>query len=325
MTTLVTGGAGYIGSITARALRASGRSVVVIDSLENGHAEKVRDAPLFVGNIADQDLVTRVCTENDVDEIVHFAAYKAVGESMTNPTKYFDNNVVGSQRLIDAATRAGVERFVFSSTASAYGTPDENPVDENAQLRPESVYAETKIMIERLLHWYGITMGLRSVSLRYFNAAGASDDATLGEDWKHSQNLLPHVMKAVLGHSPTLQVFGTDYSTPDGTGVRDYIHVEDLATAHVLALDYLASGGDTLICNIGTGKGTSVFDIIKATERVTGQKVPYVVTDRRPGDPAIYYADARLANERLGFTAVRSIDDMVRTAYEWHRNHLDGV
>lgn len=321
MTVLITGGAGYIGSITARMIRASGRAVVILDSLENGHRNAVGDAPFVQGDIADQSLVERLCREHNVDEVVHFAAYKAVGESMEQPGRYFANNVSGSQRLFDALHRVGVNRIVFSSTAAVYGTPDSVPVRETDPIKCESVYAETKWMIERTLGWYSQTTPLRSVCLRYFNAAGAASDSTLGEDWRHSQNLVPHVMKALLGHAPALKVFGNDYPTPDGTGVRDYIHVEDLAAAHVSALDHLAAGGESLTCNVGTGHGASVMDIIAATERVTGKNVPYEIVARRAGDPAECWADASFINEKFGWTATRSLDDIIASAYAWHSTH----
>ena len=321
MTVLITGGAGYIGSITTRLIRSTGRGVVVLDTLENGHRKAVGDAPFVQGDIADTELVERVCREHGVDEVIHFAAYKAVGESMENPTKYFQNNVTGSQRLFDALTRAGIDRIVFSSTAAVYGTPESVPVRETDTLSCESVYAETKLMIERTLGWYSKTTNMRSVVLRYFNAAGATEDSQLGEDWRHSQNLIPHVMKALLGHSPALKVFGNDFPTPDGTGVRDYIHVEDLAQAHVSALDHLARGGNSITCNVGTGFGTSVMQIIEATERVTGKKVPYEIVDRRAGDPAECYADASLINRTFSWSPTKSLDDIIRTAYNWHSSH----
>lgn len=321
MTTLVTGGAGYIGSITTRAIRATGRAVVVLDTLENGHRKAVGDAPFVQGDIADTDLVERVCREHGVDEVVHFAAYKAVGESMADPGKYFANNVTGSQRLFAALRGAGVDRVVFSSTAGIYGTPEVVPVAESAEPRCESVYAETKLMIERTLDWYARTTPMRHVSLRYFNAAGASSDATLGEDWRHSQNLIPHVMRALLGQGPELQVFGDDYPTPDGTGVRDYIHVEDLATAHVAALDHLAAGGRSITCNVGTGFGTSVLQVIEAAERVTGRAVPHRFTGRRAGDPAQCYADASLIHKVFGWSPTRSLDDIIDSAHHWHLSH----
>ena len=321
MTTLITGGAGYIGSITTRLIRSTGRAVVVLDTLENGHRKAVGDAPFVQGDIADTDLVERVCREHQVDEVVHFAAYKAVGESMENPAKYFQNNVTGSQKLCDALSRAGVNRVVFSSTAGIYGTPDVVPVTENAEPRCESVYAETKLMIEKTLQWYSRTTNMRHVSLRYFNAAGAATDGTLGEDWRFSQNLIPHVMKAAMGASPSLTVFGNDFPTPDGTGVRDYIHVEDLATAHVAALEYLRNNGDSVTCNVGTGFGTSVMEIIHATERVTGKNVPYSVSARRAGDPAECYADTHRIQQLFDWSPTRSLDDIIATAFAWHSSH----
>ena len=324
MTVLITGGAGYIGSITTRLIRASGRGVVVLDTLENGHRKAVGDAPFVQGDIADSDLIARVVAEHGVDEVVHFAAYKAVGESMTNPGKYFNNNVTGSQKLFEALHQAGVTRVVFSSTAAVYGTPQSVPVRETDVLSCESVYAETKMMIEKTLGWYSQTTKMRNVCLRYFNAAGASEDATLGEDWRFSQNLIPHVMKAVLGFAPALTVFGNDFPTPDGTGVRDYIHVEDLARAHVAALDYLSKENDSITCNVGTGHGTSVMDIINATERVTGKKVPHEIAGRRAGDPSECYADARLINETFGWSPTHSLDDIISSAYAWHSSHPQG-
>jgi UDP-glucose-4-epimerase GalE len=324
MTVLITGGAGYIGSITTRLIRASGRGVVVLDTLENGHRKAVGDAPFVQGDVADSDLIARVVDEYGVDEVVHFAAYKAVGESMLNPGKYFSNNVTGSQKLFESLHKAGVTRVVFSSTAAVYGTPQSVPVRETDVLSCESVYAETKLMIEKTLGWYSQTTPMRNVCLRYFNAAGASEDATLGEDWRYSQNLIPHVMKAVLGFAPALTVFGNDFPTPDGTGVRDYIHVEDLARAHVAALDYLAKGNDSITCNVGTGHGTSVMDIIATTERVTGKKVPYEIAGRRAGDPSECYADPRRINETFGWSPTRSLDDISSSAYAWHTSHPHG-
>ncbi|MBJ7490825.1 MAG: UDP-glucose 4-epimerase GalE [Ilumatobacteraceae bacterium] len=324
MTVLITGGAGYIGSITTRLIRASGRGVVVLDTLENGHRKAVGDAPFVQGDIADSDLIARVVAEHQVDEVVHFAAYKAVGESMSNPGKYFSNNVTGSQKLFESLHKAGVTRVVFSSTAAVYGTPQSVPVRESDVLSCESVYAETKLMIEKTLGWYSHTTPMRNVCLRYFNAAGASEDATLGEDWRFSQNLIPHVMKAVLGFAPALTVFGNDFPTPDGTGVRDYIHVEDLAHAHVAALDYLAKGNDSITCNVGTGYGTSVMDIIATTERVTGKKVPYEIIGRRAGDPSECYADPRRINEAFGWAPTHSLDDIISSAYAWHTLHPQG-
>lgn len=322
-TVLVTGGAGYIGSHTVRALRQAGRDVVVIDSLENGHAERVLDAPLVVGEITDSELVTDTCREHGVTQLVHFAAYKAVGESMEHPGMYFRNNVAGSIDLIDTCNAAGVHNVVFSSSASVYGTPPENPVTEASPIDPESVYAETKAMIERILAWYGKTSSLRSVCLRYFNAAGASFDCRIGEDPAHSQNLLPHVMNALLIEGKHLQVFGDDYDTPDGTCIRDYIHVEDLAAAHVKALDYLAGGGETVSVNVGTGVGSSVFDVLEAASAAAGTSVPYDIAPRRAGDPVATVADPSFAERTLDWKAQHGLSEIAETAYAWHKQQAE--
>ena len=320
MTVLVTGGAGYIGSHTVRALREGGRDVVVLDSLELGRADAVIDAPVVVGDIADRELVSTTCCEYGVTQLVHFAAYKSVGESMTSPTKYWRNNVAGTVELLDTCLANGVDQVVFSSSCSVYGTPAEVPVNESAPLAPESVYAETKASVERILRWYGITSGLRSVSLRYFNAAGASVDGRIGEDWTFSINLVPLAMKAILLDDHRLSVFGDDYDTPDGTCIRDYIYVVDLADAHVRALDYLERGGTTVEVNVGTGVGSSVLDVIRTTERISGRAVPYDIVDRRPGDPVSTYADPHIASEALGWSARHGLDDIIESAWNWHRS-----
>ena len=322
-TVLVTGGAGYIGSHTVRALRAAGRDVVVLDSLELGRREAVVDAPLVVGDIRDNDLVAATCNEHGITQLVHFAAYKAVGESMETPSKYWRNNVAGSVELIEACLASGVNDVVFSSSCSVNGTPDVVPLIETAPIRPESVYAESKAMVERILYWYGQTSALRSVSLRYFNAAGASFDGRIGEDWAHSQNLVPLAMKAVLLKDRRLKVFGDDYDTPDGTCIRDYIHVNDLADAHVKALEYLGNGGDTVAVNVGTGTGSSVLDVLNATAEAAGEPVPYDVAPRRAGDPVSTYADPSFAEATLGWTAEHGLAEIVQSAYAWHRSQLD--
>lgn len=324
-TTLVTGGAGYIGSHTVRALRAADRPVVVLDTLELGTREAVIDAPLVIGDIADEAFVERVCREHDVDTIIHFAAYKNVGESMHDPSKYFRNNVDGTVRLLDASRRAGVDKVVFSSSCSVYGTPDRVPVDESQPIHPESVYAETKAIVERVLHWYGEVHGVRSVSLRYFNAAGASFDARIGEDWAYALNLVPVAMKAVLLGETRLQVFGDDYPTPDGTCIRDYIHVDDLAEAHVAAIDYLNDGGPTVAVNVGTGIGTTVRTVLDEIERVAGRPVPHDVVDRRPGDPVVSYADPTKSRDVLGWTPRYGLTEIIDTAYRWHLGQLSKV
>ena len=322
-TVLVTGGAGYIGSHTVRALREAGRDVVVFDSLELGRREAVIDAPLVVGDITDKDLVTATCNEHGITQLVHFAAYKSVGESMEQPARYWRNNVAGSVELYEACMAAGVNDVVFSSSCSVNGTPETVPLTETAPIHPESVYAESKAMVERILHWYGQTDGLRSVSLRYFNAAGASFDGRIGEDWTYSFNLVPLAMKAVLLKDRKLSVFGDDYDTPDGTCIRDYIHVDDLADAHVKALEYLGRGGDTVAVNVGTGVGSSVLDVLNATAEVAGEPVPYDIAPRRAGDPVSTFADPSFAQETLGWTAEHDLSEIVETAYAWHRSQVE--
>jgi UDP-glucose 4-epimerase len=322
MTILVTGGAGYIGSHTVRALTSAGRRVVVLDTLELGRADAVIDAELVVGDVADEGLVESACRDHDVTAIVHFAAYKNVGESMREPGKYWHNNVDGTVHLVEAARRAGVGQLVFSSSCSVNGTPPSVPVTEDQPIHPESVYAETKAMVERILGWYDTTHGLCSVSLRYFNAAGASSDGRLGEDWAYSQNLIPLAMRSLLLGAPMLQVYGADYDTPDGTCIRDYIHVEDLADAHVKALDYLAAGGATTSLNVGTGVGSSVFEVLGAIERVAGRPVPHEVVERRAGDPVATFADPTRSADVLGWRATHGLDRIVETAHRWHSSQL---
>jgi UDP-glucose-4-epimerase GalE len=244
---------------------------------------------------------------------------------MADPARYFTNNVDGTVRLLEAVRSADVGRMVFSSSCSVYGTPATVPVDETADLHPESVYAETKFMVERILGWYDVVHGFRSCCLRYFNAAGASADGKIGEDWSLSQNLIPVAMKAALTGSPTLRVFGTDYPTPDGTCVRDYIHVDDLADAHVRALANLVEGGPTTSLNVGTGKGSSVLDVIAAIERTSGRQVPHELVDRRAGDPSATYADPRRIREVLGWSARHDLDDIVESAYRWHASQVAGT
>jgi UDP-glucose 4-epimerase len=317
MAVLVTGGAGYIGSHTVALLTQQQRDVVVLDSLELGTKSRIDTVPFFQGNISDERLIEKICKKHDITEVIHFAAYKAVGESMEQPLRYYNNNVGGTIDLVRALLANGVERMVFSSSAAVYGNPASVPVTEDSPLLPESVYAETKAVMERFLASCD-AIGMRSVSLRYFNAAGASADSSIGEDWSMSQNLVPLVMKAILGFSGPLNVFGNDYPTPDGTCIRDYIHVEDLADAHVKALDYLEQGGASLACNVGTGRGTSVLEVIDIAEQVSGRKVPHVITSRRAGDPTSVYADPTLVRALLGWKATRDLRDIITSAWNWH-------
>ena len=323
MTVLVTGGAGYIGAHTVRALRAASRDVVVLDTLERGNRNAVIDAKLIVGDIADQKLVAKICRKYKVTDVVHFAAYKAVGESMTHPMKYWQNNVASTIKLLETLISQNVYRFVFSSSASVYGTPKTSPTTENESTNPESVYAETKLAVENILKSL-TTTGLKSVSLRYFNAAGASGDNKIGEDWMASQNLIPRVMRALLDDKFKFEVFGNDYATPDGTCIRDYIHVEDLAVAHVKALEYLESGGKTMACNIGTGNGTSVTQLLEMAAQVAKRPVPHTIGARRDGDPVSVYADATLARKVLNWQSTHDLRSIIESAYNWHSTHPSG-
>ena len=319
MTVLVTGGAGYIGAHTLRALAARGHEVVVLDSLELGHRSLVGPGvPLVVGDIADEGLVAAVVREHGVDSCIHFAAYKAAGESMEDPARYFANNVAGTAALLRALQRCGVGSMVFSSSCAVYGTPDDLPVTEDTPVHPESPYGESKLMVERILAWYETCHGLRSMRLRYFNAAGAAADGTIGEDWTMTLNLVPLAMKALLGARPPLQVFGRDYPTRDGTAIRDYIHVDDLADAHVRAVEHLLAGGPSATLNLGTGTGSTVREVLSAAERAAGRPVPADDVPRRAGDPVAIWADAALAADLLGWKATRDLNDIVTSAWAWH-------
>ncbi len=324
MAILVTGGAGYIGSHTVRLLRERGREVVAFDSMEFGHRAAIGDVPLVKGDVGDAKAVTDAVERYGIDAVVHFAAYKSPAESMLEPWRYFGNNAAKTASLIETLHQVGVGRVVFSSTCAVYGTPERVPVGEDTPIRPESPYGESKAMTERVLGWYDRCLGLRSVSLRYFNAAGAWPDGSIGEDWTTTINLVPLVMKAALGRRGPLQVFGTDYPTPDGTAIRDYVHVVDLAEAHVKALEYLEAGGATAVLNLGTGVGSSVFEVLGAAERVIGRPVPHELVARRPGDPVALYADTARSEEVLGWTARLGLEEILASAWAWHSTHLDG-
>jgi UDP-glucose 4-epimerase len=324
MRILVTGGAGYIGSHTTAFLRARGDFVVVLDTLELGFRQAVGDAPLVVGSSHDSKLVAQVLGDHKLEAIIHFAAYKAAGESMQNPAKYFENNVAGSLRLMEAACRASVRKFVFSSTASVYGTPDHLPVRETDSLHPENPYGESKRMVEQMLQWFDACHGLRSACLRYFNAAGAALDGRNGEDPRFVQNLIPVVMNVATGRNPSVRIFGNDYPTRDGTGIRDYVHVLDLADAHARALDFLGRTGRSDVFNLGTGHGSSVLEVLDCARKVSGREIPAEQVGRRPGDPAAVYADHAKAREILGWTPRYGLQEIVDTAWRWHEGHPDG-
>ena len=321
---LVTGGAGYIGSITVRLLCERGYSVVVLDSLEKGYREALGDTPLIEGDIRDATLLDRVFAERTFDAVIHFAASKAVNESVANPLKYFENNVGGTMALLSAMRRVGVRQFVFSSTAAVYGTPDYTPVDEAHPTRPESPYGESKLLVERMLGWLDSSGDVRSVSLRYYNAAGASLDGQIGEASAKTENLIPAVMRAILGSGPRLKLYGTDYPTPDGTCVRDYVHVLDLAEAHIKALEFLATNERSDVFNLGTGDPSSVLEVVRAAERVSGRTVPVEYLGRRAGDPVGVWADTHKAAEILGWRAQYGLDTIIESSWRWHSTHPNG-
>ena len=316
---LVTGGAGYIGSHACKALAQAGYLPVTYDNLSRGHRHAVRWGPLVEGDVADRERLTAALRAHRVSSVMHFAAFAYVGESGTDPALYYRNNVAGTLALLDAMREVGIARIVFSSTCATYGLPEAMPITETMPQRPVNPYGETKLAIERALHWYDAAYALRSVALRYFNAAGCDRGAEIGEEHEPETHLIPLVLQAALGHAPPLQIFGTDYPTPDGSCVRDYVHVADLAVAHVLALDYLRRGGESAALNLGTGHGYSVREVIAAAERVTGRSVPRNESGRRPGDPPTLVADARKAASLLSWRpSLSGLDDILSTAWAWH-------
>ncbi|MCX6873176.1 MAG: UDP-glucose 4-epimerase GalE [Verrucomicrobia bacterium] len=324
---LVTGGAGYIGSHTVRLLAAQGRPIVVLDNLVYGHAQAIIDpqVELVVGDVGDSGLVRSLFAQHRFGAVVHFAAYAYVGESVTNPLKYYRNNTAEPLELLLAMQEFGCQVFVFSSTCATYGVPDTLPITESNSQCPISPYGRSKLMLEWVLADCGHAWGLRSACLRYFNASGCSADGLIGEDHDPETHLIPRVLMAATGAIDHLEVFGTDYPTPDGTCIRDYIHVEDLADAHARALDHLAAGGASVSCNLGTGVGVSVKEIISAAEAITGQPVPVHYGPRRAGDPAMLVADPALAMRLLGWQAVRKdIREMIHPAWLWMHGPAHG-
>ncbi len=325
MVVLVTGGAGYIGSHAARALKAAGHDVVIFDDLSTGHRKAAGDFPFVQGSVTDGEALKAAMRSHSVDAVMHFAARSLVGESMENPAKYYRDNVAGGVALLEAVRECGVKYVIFSSTAAVYGEPERVPIDEEHPLRPTSVYGRTKLVFEQMLADYARVYPLRYAALRYFNAAGADPGGEIGEDHRPETHLIPIVIQAALGQREAVSVYGTDYPTPDGTCIRDYIHVSDLASAHVLALERLASGGPSGAYNLGNGSGFSVLEVIETVRRVTGRPVAVREAPRRPGDPAVLVASSEKARRELGweprFTA---LDEIVRTAWEWHRQNPAG-
>ena len=325
MNILVCGGAGYIGCHTVRQLTRLGYEVLVLDNLSRGHRKSIGDTPLVVRDITEQSTLDQVFQENKIDAVLHFAAHSQVGESVVSPDIYYRNNVAGTLNLLEAMLRSGVRYFIFSSTAAVYGEPAELPLAEDHPTEPINPYGSTKLIVEEILKWFEQAFGLKYISLRYFNAAGADPLGDIGEDHSPETHLLPLVLKTALGVQSEIQVFGSDYNTHDGTCIRDYIHVTDLADAHVLALQYLLDGGSSGIFNLGNGKGFSVLEVIRSVERVTGVPVNYRLSPRRPGDPAVLVASAAKIKRVLGWQpAYGELEDIVRTAWKWHQANPNG-
>jgi len=321
---LVTGGAGYIGSHAAKVLHRAGYRVVVFDNLVAGHRAAVKFGALVEGDISDTGAVRDALRRHQIFAVMHFAAFLDVGESVREPAKYYRNNVAGALSVLEAMAAESVQHFVFSSTCATYGEPIETPIAETHPQKPINCYGETKLAIERALPHFATAHGMRYVALRYFNASGADPDGEIGEDHSPEIHLIPRAIEAATG-GRGLQVFGDDYPTPDGTCLRDYIHVTDLADAHLKALEAIAGGGSSGAYNLGTGHPHSVRNVIDAVGRVTGRQVPWTLGPRRPGDPAVLYAAAHKAQAELHWTPkLGDLETIVRTAWDWHRNHPHG-
>ena len=320
MTVLITGGAGYIGAHAVRELRAAGVQCVVLDNLSRGHRDLVADAELVIGDTRDTTFVRQIIGDHNVTAVMHFAAFAYVGESVTDPLRYYDNNVTGTVRLLQAMVQADVRMFVFSSTCATYGVPESTPITEAHPQRPINPYGATKLMVERILEDVDRAHGVRSVILRYFNAAGAHPSATLGERHDPETHLIPLALQAAAGVRERVEIYGTDYATPDGTCIRDYIHVTDLAQAHVLGLRYLESGKESAVFNLGNGNGFSVREVIAAVERITERRVPCKVAPRRSGDPAVLVGSADKARQILGWRPqFDGLETIIETAWAWER------
>jgi len=324
MAILVTGGAGYIGSATVEHLLAKGESIVVLDDLYRGHRGALeKGVPFYEGKVGDRALVCKIVKEQAIESCIHFAALAYVGESVAEPAKYFENNVEQGTAFFGALLAAGVKRVVFSSTCATYGEPEQIPISETCPQWPKNPYGWSKLILEQLLASYDHAYGLKFVALRYFNACGATEKR--GEHHEPESHLIPNVLAAATGEKPELSVFGDTYPTPDGTCVRDYVHISDLADAHIRALDYLRRGGKSEFINLGTGHGYSVMQVIEATRQVTGKPVPFRIEGPRPGDPAKLVADAARAGSVLGWKPVRSdLLSILKTQLEWRRKHPHG-
>lgn len=326
MTILVLGGAGYIGSHTVYELIDNGEDVVIIDNLLTGHKEAIHPkARFYKGDIRDREFLDDVFKKEKIDAVIHFAACSLVGESMEKPLKYYDNNLCGTKILLDSMVANGIDKIVFSSTAATYGEPEKVPILETDRTEPTNTYGETKLSMEKMFKWVGKAHGLRYVSLRYFNACGAHISGQIGEDHNPESHLIPLILQVPNGKREYISIFGNDYDTKDGTCVRDYIHVTDLAQAHILAVKYLQSGNESNIFNLGNGVGFTVKEVIDTARKVTSHPIPAKITPRRAGDPAQLIASSEKAKEILGWKPEHnSLEEIISTAWNWHKNHPNG-
>lgn len=325
MNVLITGGAGYIGSHTLQALKAKGHNPLALDDLSTGYKSSVPADSLIEGDIADQAVVARALKDSRIDAVVACAAKASVPDSVADPGPYFETNVAKGIAFLESLRKSDVKRIVFSSSAAVYGDPESTPISEGDQKRPKSPYGLTKLMFEEILEWYDRAYGMKYVCLRYLCAAGAAPDLGLGEDHRPERHLIPSVLLSVLGQRPHVEIYGTDYPTEDGTAIRDFVHVMDVADAHISALEHLAAGGESLVLNVGLGKGFSVKDVIQASERVTGRQVPVKLAGRRAGDPAVLVANPQALIRTLDWKPRFSqLEEIVATAWEWHRLHPNG-
>ena len=326
MTVLVLGGAGYIGSHTVYALIEKGENVVIIDNLETGHIEAVHpQAKFYQGDIRDRAFVDSVLDAEKIDAVIHFAANSLVGESMTNPLKYYDNNVNGTKVLLQSMVAHEINKIVFSSTAATYGEPDRVPILETDKTEPTNAYGETKLAMEKMFKWTDSAHGMKYVSLRYFNACGAHVSGEIGEAHNPETHLIPLILQVPLGKRETISIYGDDYPTKDGTCIRDYIHVTDLAQAHILAVEYLVKGNDSNIFNLGNGIGFTVNEVIETARKVTGHPIPAIITPRRAGDPAQLIASSDKARTVLGWNPQHAdLEEIISSAWKWHSTHPNG-
>ena len=326
MAILVLGGAGYIGSHTALELVKAGNEVVIADNLVTGYRKAIPEgAKFYEGDLRDSDFLDNLFHQEKIDAVIHFAAYSLVGESVTNPLKYYDNNLYGTKVLLEAMVKNNVGKIVFSSTAATYGEPENIPILETDRTCPTNPYGETKLAMEKMFKWTAEAHGLRYVSLRYFNACGADESGIIGEAHNPESHLIPLILQVPNGKRETISIYGTDYDTPDGTCIRDYIHVTDLAQAHILAVQYLNNGGESDIFNLGNGVGYSVREVIETARKVTGHPIPATETSRRAGDPARLVASSEKAKSVLGWKPVHdSLEEIIASAWNWHKNHPNG-